>query len=73
MKKQEFKPVSCGAELPFRVRGRVCSTLPDDCKSLNTIVQDVWGIGVVTLNYLHRIINNAFYIGECTDTLLYFL
>lgn len=43
MKKQEFKPVSCEAELPFKVRGRVCSTLPDDCKSLNTIVQDVLG------------------------------
>ena len=43
MKKQEFKPVSCEAELPFKVRGRVCSTLPDDCKFLNTIVQDVLG------------------------------
>lgn len=43
MKKQEFKPVSCGAELPFRVRGRACSTLPDECKSLNIIVQDILG------------------------------
>ena len=43
MKKQEFEPVSCGDELPFKVRGKACSTLPDDCKSLNTVVQDVLG------------------------------
>lgn len=43
MKRQEFKPVSCRAELPFRVRGMVCNTLPDDCKSLNAIVKDVLG------------------------------
>lgn len=43
MKKREFEPVSCGAELPFKVRGRACSTLPDDCRSLNTVVQDVLG------------------------------
>lgn len=43
MKKQEFKPVSCEDELPFKVRGRVCSTLPDDYKSLNVVVQDVLG------------------------------
>lgn len=43
MKKQEFKPVSCEAELPFKVRGRACSILPDDCKSFNTVVQDVLG------------------------------
>lgn len=43
MEKREFEPVSYETKSPFRVRGMVCNTLPDDCKSLNTVVKDVLG------------------------------